>query len=57
MTKQSLTVIIPCYNEELLIEKTYQRVKVVLNTLLEINASIIFINDGSSDKTSEKLTL
>jgi len=57
MTKQSLTVIIPCYNEELLIEKTYQRVKVVLNTLLEINASIIFINDGSSDKTSEKLNI
>lgn len=57
MTKQSLTVIIPCYNEELLIEKTYERVKGVINTLNKIDASIIFINDGSSDKTSEKLNI
>jgi dolichol-phosphate mannosyltransferase len=57
MTKQSLTVIIPCYNEELLIEKTYQRVKNVLNDLSEIDSYIIFINDGSSDKTAEKLNI
>jgi dolichol-phosphate mannosyltransferase len=55
MTKQSLTVIIPCYNEELMIEKTYQRVKHVFSSLSEVDACIIFINDGSSDKTSEKL--
>ena len=57
MTKLSLTVIIPCFNEELLIEKTYQRVKAVFNTLSEIEASIIFINDGSSDKTAHKLNI
>ena len=57
MIKQSLTVIIPCYNEELLIENTYQRVKGVFNTLTAIDACIIFINDGSSDKTAEKLNI
>lgn len=57
MKKQSLTVIIPCYNEELLIENTYQRVKGVFNTLNKTDAFIIFINDGSSDKTSEKLNI
>jgi glycosyltransferase involved in cell wall biosynthesis len=57
MSKQSLTVIIPCYNEEFLIENTYQRVKNVLNNLNEINSTIIFINDGSNDKTSEKLNI
>ncbi|MCF8430100.1 MAG: glycosyltransferase family 2 protein [Bacteroidia bacterium] len=57
MTKQSLTVIIPCFNEELLIEKTYQRVKSVLNTLPNFDSFIIFINDGSSDRTAEKLNI
>jgi len=57
MTKQSLTVIIPCYNEELLIENTYQRVKGVFNTLTAVDACIIFINDGSSDKTADKLNI
>lgn len=57
MTKQSLTVIIPCYNEELLIENTYQRVKGVFNTLTEIDSCIIFINDGSSDKTADNLNI
>ncbi len=57
MIKQSLTVIIPCYNEELLIENTYQRVKGVFNTLTAIDACIIFINDGSSDKTADQLNI
>lgn len=54
---QTLTVIIPCYNEELLIDKTYERVKEVLNNLPDIPANILFINDGSKDKTGEKLNI
>lgn len=49
MTK--LTIIVPCYNEELVIETSYNRIKSVLNTL-SFNTEILFINDGSSDKTS-----
>jgi dolichol-phosphate mannosyltransferase len=55
--RQTLTIIIPCYNEELLIEKTYQRVNNVLSQLADYEALIIFINDGSKDKTAEKLNI
>ncbi|MFY7732493.1 MAG: glycosyltransferase family 2 protein [Bacteroidia bacterium] len=54
---QTLTIIIPCYNEELLIEKTYQRVNNVLEKLANYESNIIFINDGSKDKTAEKLNI
>jgi len=54
---QTLTIIIPCYNEELLIEKTYQRVNDVINSLPNIDGTILFINDGSKDKTAEKLNI
>lgn len=54
---QTLTVIIPCYNEELLIEKTYHRVHNVLQSLTNYESNIIFINDGSKDKTAEKLNI
>ncbi|MES2655972.1 MAG: glycosyltransferase family 2 protein [Bacteroidota bacterium] len=55
MSKQSLSVIIPCYNEELMIEKTYQRVKNVVNQLAMVDTQIIFINDGSKDQTANQL--
>jgi dolichol-phosphate mannosyltransferase len=55
--RQTLTIIIPCYNEELLIEKTYQRVNNVLSQLTEYESFIIFVNDGSKDKTAEKLNI
>lgn len=54
---QTLTIIIPCYNEELLIEKTYQRVNTVLEKLSYYESCIIFINDGSKDKTADKLNI
>ena len=54
---QTLTIIIPCYNEELLIEKTYQRVNTVLEKLSNYESSIIFINDDSKDKTADKLNI
>lgn len=48
------SIIIPCYNEELVIDDTYKR---VTDVLIEnnIDYEIIFINDGSSDSTLEKL--
>lgn len=50
-----LSIIVPCYNEEKIIE---QSAKVILNTVSKIenyDSEIIFVDDGSSDKTSEKL--
>jgi dolichol-phosphate mannosyltransferase len=40
------------YNEEEVIEVTYRRIKAVLDTLGE-TYEIIFVNDGSRDKTSD----
>jgi dolichol-phosphate mannosyltransferase len=43
------------YNEELVAEATYKRLKEVMDTI-EDSYEIIFINDGSRDKTLEILT-
>lgn len=55
---ESLSVIIPCYNEEEVLPLTYPRVRAVLDEL-ESSGSIVgrmlFINDGSSDRTHELL--
>jgi len=52
---KTLSVIVPCYNEEAVITDTYQRLKKVLSTL-DNNSKIIFINDGSSDSTRKILS-
>lgn len=53
--KKSLSVIVPCYNEEEVIRITYQRIKSVLAKLDNISSKVIFVNDGSQDKTSDIL--
>lgn len=50
-SKKSLAVIVPCYNEEAVIREFYQRTKEVLTILDNFETSIIFINDGSRDRT------
>ena len=49
-----LSVIIPCYNEEAVIGESYKRTKSVLDTL-SCESEIIYINDGSIDRTYEML--
>ena len=49
-----LSVIVPAYNEELMIEKTYATISDILKSA-EIENEIIFIDDGSSDKTYENI--
>ncbi|HOS15450.1 MAG TPA: glycosyltransferase family 2 protein [Bacteroidales bacterium] len=50
-----LSVIIPCYNEELVINETYKRLGKVLNEL-DLSYELLFINDGSRDKTYDILS-
>jgi dolichol-phosphate mannosyltransferase len=50
MEKRKLSLIIPCFNEEKVVNETYKRVKSVLSTI-DCHSEIIFINDGSSDNT------
>jgi len=52
---KTLSVIIPCYNEEAVITTTYLRLKKVLSGLNN-PSRIIFINDGSDDKTRNILS-
>lgn len=47
---KSLSVIIPCFNEEEVLHESYRRTKAVLDTL-PCDAEIIYVNDGSRDRT------
>jgi dolichol-phosphate mannosyltransferase len=46
------SVVVPLYNEELVIHETYKRLKSVMDSTGE-SYEIIFVNDGSRDKTLE----
>lgn len=49
-----LSVIVPSYNEELLIYTAYDAIHTLLSGE-KIEHEIIFVNDGSTDKTAEKI--
>lgn len=49
-----LSVIVPCYNEEDVILESYRHTKSALDTLTH-ETEIIYINDGSTDKTYDLL--
>ncbi len=51
---KSLSVIIPCFNEEEVLRESYRRTKAVLETL-PCDAEIIYVNDGSRDRTRAML--
>ena len=53
---ETLSVIVPCYNEEAVIAESYNRLKKVLDGMTTLQTEIIFINDGSKDRTSEMLS-
>ncbi len=55
MDNFKLTVIIPCFNEQEVIRETYTRLSAVLSSAGFADCEIIFINDGSRDKTLELL--
>ena len=53
--KKILSIIVPCYNEELALPFFYQEIDKVSKELKELNFEFIFVNDGSKDKTLEVL--
>lgn len=53
--KKILSIIVPCYNEEQALPFFYQEIDKVSKELKELNFELIFINDGSKDKTLEVL--
>ena len=48
------SVVIPCYNEEAVIGESYRRLRRVMDEMNE-PFELIFINDGSKDKTAQML--
>jgi len=54
-----LSVLIPCYNEEKIIRQTHARLSEVLDDyagrVSEFTFELIFVNDGSKDKTEQLL--
>lgn len=51
-----LSIIIPCYNEEEVLPHLLKRMELVVNTLKkEWDIELLFVNDGSRDKTGDIL--
>lgn len=50
------SVIVPMYNEEEVIEHTYERLKLVMDSADE-PYELIFVNDGSKDRTVEMISM
>ena len=46
-----ITIVVPCFNEEEVLKEFHQRVNEVLSTVEDCSFRILFINDGSRDRT------
>ena len=53
---QTLSLIVPCYNEAAVIEASYKRFKKAMDGLTDVQPELIFINDGSKDNTGPLLS-
>ena len=56
MKKTDLAIIVPCYNEEEILPQSIKKLNKLLSSLIEKNlisndSCIVFVNDGSKDKT------
>lgn len=52
---KNITILIPAYNEEAIIDQMYERLTVVCASLIDYKFNFLFVNDGSSDGTLDKL--
>ena len=58
--KVDLAIVVPCYNEEEVLHETSSRLLKKLNSMIENNvvseySKILFVNDGSKDKTGSRV--
>jgi polyisoprenyl-phosphate glycosyltransferase len=51
--KKLITILVPAYNEEEVLDKLYQRLNSVIEQIPIYEFEILFINDGSKDRTLE----
>src|SRR5689334_242637 len=50
-----LSVVIPCFNEEPVLRTTHERLTAVLSDIEGVDYELIFVNDGSRDRTQQLL--
>jgi glycosyltransferase involved in cell wall biosynthesis len=55
-TRQLVSIVVPVFNEAEVIEASYQRLKKVAESLDSLGYEIIFVDDGSTDGSYEKMT-
>lgn len=52
---KTITILIPCYNEENSIDILYEHLQNVINQLRGYNFQVLLVNDGSKDNTLAKM--
>lgn len=52
---KKIEMVVPCYNEELCIEPLYEEINRVMQELTNYEVAVLFVDDGSHDKTMEKI--
>ena len=50
---KSIAILVPCYNEEAVLNNFYERVESVVRDIEDCKFSYLFVNDGSNDGTLE----
>ena len=50
-----ISIVVPCYNEEESLPYFYKEIKKVMNEMKNVKFELVFVNDGSKDKTLEIL--
>lgn len=51
----TLDIVVPCFNEEAVIEQTHRRLAQVARSIATVRATVIYVDDGSRDGTLAKL--
>lgn len=49
--KKIISILVPCYNEEVVLNQFYQRLSQVITNIPQYDFQFMFINDGSKDRT------
>lgn len=50
-----ISIVVPCYNEEPVLEKFYTEVSKVAQEMSEVDFEFVFVDDGSKDQTLEEI--
>ncbi len=51
----TLDIVVPCFNEEAVIEQTHRRLAQVVQSITVVRTTVIYVDDGSRDGTLVKL--